>query len=72
VRIDSVLFDIDAAHKAGVRCIAVRSGGSPDTELSAADAIFDAPLDIVGALADRNIDELVRTANPVGLGAGQP
>jgi len=36
-------FDIEAAHKAGVRCAVVRIGG--DSELDSADRIFDTLLD---------------------------
>lgn len=40
-------YDIEAAAKCGVRCIAVRTGGFSDTELTRAFAIFDSPKEII-------------------------
>jgi HAD superfamily hydrolase (TIGR01549 family) len=39
-------YDIEAAHRAGVRCVAVRCGGWDDTALRGADFIFDDPSDV--------------------------
>lgn len=41
-------YDIEAASRAGLACVAVRSGGFADTELAEADAIVDGPGDLVG------------------------
>jgi HAD superfamily hydrolase (TIGR01509 family) len=43
-------YDVEAAGRAGVMCIAVRSGGWPDAALSGARAIFDDPADLLAHL----------------------
>jgi HAD superfamily hydrolase (TIGR01509 family) len=40
-------YDINAAKKAGVRCVVVRSGGWPDSKLHGALAIYDDPADVL-------------------------
>lgn len=40
-------YDVEAAHAAGVKVIAVRCGGSSDQDLAHADWIFDNPLDVM-------------------------
>lgn len=40
-------FDIEAAAKAGVRTVALRCGGQPDSELSGALAIYGSPADLL-------------------------
>lgn len=43
-------YDVAAAKKAGVRTVAVRTGGWPDEALTGAIAIFESPLDAAMAL----------------------
>ncbi|MDQ6768164.1 MAG: HAD family hydrolase [Candidatus Eremiobacteraeota bacterium] len=50
VMVGDTIYDIEAAHRAGVRIIAFRCGGSPEQLLAAADAVFDDPLQLVTAL----------------------
>ncbi len=40
-------YDIEAAHRAGVRTIALRSGGWDDAALAQAEAIYDDPADLL-------------------------
>lgn len=40
-------YDIEAAKKTGVKCIAVRCGGWPDSKLQGALAIYDDPADVL-------------------------
>lgn len=40
-------YDIEAAHRAGLRIIALRSGGWDDAALAQADAIYDNPADLL-------------------------
>ncbi len=40
-------YDIEAAHRAGLRIIALRSGGWNDAALARADAIYDDPADLL-------------------------
>ncbi|MGB3200248.1 MAG: HAD hydrolase-like protein, partial [Nodosilinea sp.] len=40
-------YDIEAAGKAGVKVIAVRSGGFSDEDLAGAIAIYDDPADLL-------------------------
>lgn len=44
-------YDIAAAQRAGVRCVALRTGGWPDEALVAATAIYDDPIEVVLGLA---------------------
>lgn len=54
VMIGDTPYDIEAAARAGIRCVAVRSGGYwSDAELSAALALFDDPANILDAIAER-------------------
>ncbi|MBA3891512.1 MAG: HAD family hydrolase [Gemmatimonadaceae bacterium] len=52
VMIGDTPYDIEAAGRAGVACIAVRSGGWSDDALRGALAIFDDPADLVAHFAD--------------------
>jgi HAD superfamily hydrolase (TIGR01509 family) len=45
-------FDIEAAAKAGVKCVALRCGGWEDSELHDAWAIFDDPADVLAHRTD--------------------
>lgn len=45
-------YDIEAATRAGVACIALRSGGWDDADLRGAAAIYDDPADLVAHLGD--------------------
>jgi HAD superfamily hydrolase (TIGR01509 family) len=56
-------YDIEAAAKAGVRTIALRSGGFSDEDLQDALAIYDDPADL---LARCDNSPLKQTANQVG------
>lgn len=47
VMLGDTRYDVEAAHRAGVRIIAVRCGGSADSELRGADAIYDDPADVL-------------------------
>jgi HAD superfamily hydrolase (TIGR01509 family) len=47
VMIGDTPYDIEAADKAGVRCIAVRCGGWDGVSLGGAAAIYDDPADIL-------------------------
>lgn len=40
-------YDVEAARRAGVRCVAVRCGGWSDAELPHAVAVFDDPADLL-------------------------
>ena len=52
VMIGDTPYDIQAATAAGVRCIAFRSGGWTDDDLSGAIAIYDGPWDLLARLDD--------------------
>ncbi len=43
-------YDIEAAHKAGVSCVALLCGGNDPATLRAADAIYSNPAELAGAL----------------------
>ena len=43
-------YDVEAAHKAGVRVVAVRCGGWREPDLGGAQAIYDAPMDFLADL----------------------
>ncbi|HEY1697793.1 MAG TPA: HAD family hydrolase [Polyangiaceae bacterium] len=47
VMIGDTRYDVEAAHRAGVRIIALRAGGSSDEDLRAAEQIFDDPADLL-------------------------
>jgi HAD superfamily hydrolase (TIGR01509 family) len=55
VMIGDTPYDIEAAARAGIPCIALRSGGCwSDGELSAALALFDDPADLLDAIVERD------------------
>ncbi len=58
VMIGDTKYDIEAAHRAGVKCIALRCGGSAPADLEAADAMFDTPLALVTALQQQPFEKL--------------
>jgi HAD superfamily hydrolase (TIGR01509 family) len=43
-------YDVEAAHKAGVACVALLCGGNPRETLREADAIYADPAELIGAL----------------------
>ena len=45
-------YDVEAAHRAGIRIIALRSGGWNDAALARADAIYDDPADLLQRFDD--------------------
>jgi HAD superfamily hydrolase (TIGR01549 family) len=56
IYIGDTAYDISAAHKAGLRIVALRCGGWGDEELRDADAIYDSPAELL-----RRLDE-----SPIG------
>jgi HAD superfamily hydrolase (TIGR01509 family) len=60
VMIGDTRFDMEAAARAGVAAIGLRSGGSGDADLAAAAAIFDTPADLARALAATSLGAIVR------------
>ena len=56
------IWDIEAATKAGVRTVALRSGGTASSELldAGAIAVYDDPADLLGRLDDSPIADLWR------------
>jgi beta-phosphoglucomutase-like phosphatase (HAD superfamily) len=58
-------FDVTSAERAGVACIAFRSGGWSDADLVGAVAIYDGPAELAARLDDsilaRGLDEVQRT-----------
>lgn len=44
-------WDVEAAHKAGVACIALRCGGMDPASLAGAEAVYSDPAELLGALA---------------------
>jgi phosphoglycolate phosphatase-like HAD superfamily hydrolase len=57
-------FDIQSAEKAGVRSIALRTGGHDD-DLQGAVAVYDTPEDFLAQYDDSPLGRLVRTGSPV-------
>jgi HAD superfamily hydrolase (TIGR01509 family) len=54
VMIGDTPYDIEAAERAGIACVALRSGGGwSDSELSAALALFDDPEDLLEAILEK-------------------
>jgi HAD superfamily hydrolase (TIGR01509 family) len=51
VMVGDTPYDLEAAHRAGIGLIAVRSGGFPDRLLEGALAIVDGPADLLGSLS---------------------
>ncbi|HUQ06937.1 MAG TPA: HAD family hydrolase [Kofleriaceae bacterium] len=47
VMVGDTPYDLEAAHRAGIGLVAVRSGGFPDRSLEGALAIFDGPQDLL-------------------------
>lgn len=45
-------YDVEAAGRAGVRCVALRCGGWGDAELGDAVAVYDDPADLLARYAD--------------------
>ncbi len=45
-------YDIEAAHKAGIRTVALRCGGWTDTDLRGAVAVYADPADLLAHLAE--------------------
>ncbi|GAC1498741.1 MAG: hypothetical protein NVS1B2_21960 [Vulcanimicrobiaceae bacterium] len=65
VMIGDTRFDIAAAHRAGVRAIALRAGGAPPADLVSADAAYDDPAALLHALHDASLGSLLaRAATP--------
>lgn len=64
VAIGDTPYDIDAAHQAGVCCIALRCGGSPERMLAAADAVFDSPSALIDALGQASLETILRLDVP--------
>ncbi len=62
VMLGDTRYDIEAAHAAGVPAIALRSGGSPESDLAESAATFDRPLDFAHALETKTLRELVAHA----------
>ena len=62
VMLGDTRFDIEAAHAAGIPAIALRSGGSPESDLTESAATFDTPLDLAHALETKTLRELVAHA----------
>jgi len=50
VMVGDTQYDVEAAHKAGVPCVALRCGGNGDATLRESDAIYADPAELVGAL----------------------
>jgi HAD superfamily hydrolase (TIGR01509 family) len=52
VMVGDTNYDVEAAHKAGVACVALRCGGNDPATLREADAVYADPADLAGHLAD--------------------
>jgi HAD superfamily hydrolase (TIGR01509 family) len=50
VLVGDTRYDIEAAHRAGVACVALRCGGNDPATLRRADAIYEDPAELSGAL----------------------
>jgi HAD superfamily hydrolase (TIGR01509 family) len=50
VMLGDTKYDVTAARRAGVSTIALRCGGSSDSDLAGAEAIYDDPLSLVAAM----------------------
>jgi len=53
VMVGDTQYDIEAAHRAGVACVAVLCGGNDPATLRDADAIYADPAELVRALDQR-------------------
>jgi HAD superfamily hydrolase (TIGR01509 family) len=52
VMVGDTRYDIEAAHRAGVACVALRCGGNDPATLCDADATYDDPAELAGRLDD--------------------
>jgi HAD superfamily hydrolase (TIGR01509 family) len=52
IMIGDTPYDIEAAHRAGVKTIAFRSGGWKDADLDGAVAVYDGPWDLLARIGD--------------------
>ena len=50
VMVGDTLYDVKAAHKAGVACVALLCGGNDPATLREADAVYADPAELIGAL----------------------
>jgi HAD superfamily hydrolase (TIGR01509 family) len=50
VMVGDTVYDVQAAHSAGVACVALRCGGSDSTALRDAEAVYRDPLELTAAL----------------------
>jgi len=66
VMIGDTRYDAEAAERAGVRMVALRSGGSAEAELSGATAIYDDPAALVAALRASTFDDLLPLPGQTG------
>ncbi|HET9455152.1 MAG TPA: HAD-IA family hydrolase, partial [Gemmatimonadaceae bacterium] len=55
-------YDIEAAARAGMACIALRSGGWGDADLRGALAIYDDPADLLAHLEQSPLGDAVTAA----------
>lgn len=64
VFVGDTVWDVEAAARAGVECLCLRSGGISQAELeyAGATAVFDGPRDLVEHLGDTRIDRLAMSA----------
>jgi HAD superfamily hydrolase (TIGR01509 family) len=53
VMVGDTRYDVEAAHRAGVACVALLCGGNDPATLSAADAIYADPASLIGGLDRR-------------------
>jgi HAD superfamily hydrolase (TIGR01549 family) len=50
VMVGDTRFDVEAAHRAGVPCVALRCGGNDPASLAGADAVYADPAELISAL----------------------
>jgi HAD superfamily hydrolase (TIGR01549 family) len=50
VMVGDTKYDVEAAHRAGVACVALRCGGNDPGTLADADAVYANPAELIGAL----------------------
>lgn len=62
VLVGDTRYDIEAAHRAGVRTIALRAGGAPAGDLATADAVYHDPAALLAALRDASLGTLLTRA----------
>jgi len=51
VMVGDTKYDVEAAHNAGVSCVALLCGGNPAPTLASADAVYADPAELTGALS---------------------